>query len=633
MKLNETNKRLDAIQKLYDSDANGAIGLLNDLLKQLMEDDIFYILGTAQIQSPEKNSFLPYIAPIHGLPYLRYFTDREAAEAFLKTSDTQNPIVQLDTVSTIKLSKYWMLMGAEGFILNDGQKWTAVSFEQFLTIFFTDLLEENRTFDQDYCPLVKLCSRLLDGEKLFYQKGGEISTESGDQISLENFSLINKPIQLEKIKTNGTRMKAVLDEMMSVRGEDSILFLSTGDKIYSYSPDRPYPYQELDPVLIVKEPIPEKKEKKAAKKPSIPKINKESFSKLKSKYPKKGSLKLYIAIGAAAVIVLFFCYAGSGFLAAAHFSGLCDNREYQEAVTYYQEQGNPFFKMSSNHAAETAVSQVLSSYIQKDISAEEATASLSVLSSIPAAADITGSAKNTVDILEKSRLSYTAGANTDQAIERLYYWLGVVEEDEENFQTVQNDMQSNGDKYESRVLRIVDALIQNGQRGQAKWCLEILNQWFPSKEYQDRLSVMSDVDAVSMEITPIAELGDPQVSMNPVEIYDIDVSSPNGSGYVNLYIRWKNTGTKTIQEIIFYTVPLDDFGGVVSSNRDGGYSLYGARDIGPYAPGTGTPSENWAWENVWCNSQIEAAEVQQVIIFYQDGTVKSIEDPSRLIVS
>lgn len=72
---------------------------------------------------------------------------------------------------------------------------------------------------------------------------------------------------------------------------------------------------------------------------------------------------------------------------------------------------------------------------------------------------------------------------------------------------------------------------------------------------------------------------------------------------------------------------------MISSNRDGGYSLYGARDIGPYKPGTGTPSENWAWENVWSNSQIEAAEVQQIIIFYQDGTVKSIEDPSRLIVS
>lgn len=638
MKINEINRRLEAIQKLYDSDADGAIGLLHDLLRQIMEDDIFYVLGSAQIQTLEKDSFLPYIAPIQNLPYLRYFTDQQAAEDFLKTAKEQYPIIQLDTISTIKLSKYWMLMGAEGFILNDGQKWTAVSFTQFLSIFLTDLLDEDGLFDEDYCHLVKLCSRLLNGEKLFYQKDGTIREEpSGEPISVENFALSNKPIQLDHIRTNGTRMKSVLEEMVSVRGEDSTLFLSTGDKIYSYAPDHPYPFQTLDPVLAVKKPAAEKDTKPSDTKLSIfPKIPKPDFLKLKTKLSskmKKHSLRLWISLGAAAVLALFCIYAGSGFLAAMHFSSLCSDMEYQEAAVYYKDHGNPFFRMSADHSAENAVAEILSAYIQKDITAEEATASFSVLSTIPAASEVTGQAKNTVDLLEQSRVSYEAGENTDQVIERLYYWLDVVEQDEENFQAVQEDIQSNGSKYESRVLRIVDALIQNGQRGQAKWCLEILQQWFPKGEYQNRLSVMSDVDSVSMEITPVAELSDPQVSLNPIEIYDIDVSSPDGNGYVDLYIRWKNTGTKTIQEIIFYTVPIDDFGGVVSSNRDGGYSLYGARDIGPYKPGTGTPSENWAWENVWSNSQIEAAEVQQIIIFYQDGTVKSIEDPSRLIVS
>ena len=98
-----------------------------------------------------------------------------------------------------------------------------------------------------------------------------------------------------------------------------------------------------------------------------------------------------------------------------------------------------------------------------------------------------------------------------------------------------------------------------------------------------------------------------------------------------MYVRWKNTGTKTIQEVIFYVVPLDDFGGVLASNRDGNYSMYSARDIGPYKPGEGTPSESWAWEDVWNNSMITAAEVQQVVIFYTDGSVKSIENPEQLM--
>lgn len=633
MKLSEINQRLDAIQKLSGSDMNGALGLLRELLRQLMEDDSFFVLASPNSKTVNETFFLPYIAPVRNLPYLRVFTDRKAAEDFCQKAKVDYPIVSIQTIPMVRLCKYWMLMGAEGFILNDGHTWTAVAFDQFLSIFYEDVLDHEGAVDADYLPLVKTCLRLDRGEKLFLQKNGIVDEKEGVPVSLDSLPPAKTELVISGIQTTAARLQVVWNDIVKIRSEKKGLFLTTEDGIYSFSPDERYPFLDINPLLTITTKQEEEDPKKES--PLQEKLSKFKTPKLNIPYPSFKKIrfpaKRGYAIAAGVLAFLILSYVGSGFFSAMHFSSLCSDREYQDAVVYYQGKDNPVFKISANSKAEKTIDEILDAYMKKEIGADESAAALSVMASIPSAGEKSGKAKSTVDLVERSRNSYEAGAHTDQVIERLYYWLNVVEEDPENYEAMTQDIQANGNKYEARVLRIADALIQNGKRGQAKWCLDILNQWFPSAEYEERMAVMSDVELVPMEITDVASIGSSEATLSPIEIYDIDVSSPDANGYVDLYIRWKNTGTKTIQEIIFYTVPLDNFGGVVSSKKDGNYSLYSARDIGPYKPGKGTPSDSWAWENVWSNSMISAAEVQQVIIFYTDGTIKSIEDPSKLM--
>lgn len=630
MKLVETNQQIEAIQKLSGSDMDGAMGLLHSLIKRLIEDDSFYVLAIPESQT---ESFLPYIAPIRNLPYLRVFSDSSAAESFVSQSNITYSIISLDSIHLVKLCKYWMLMGAEGFILNDGQKWTAVTMDQFLAIFFQDVLDYEEAIDQDYLPVAKLCIQLLRGEQRFIQKDGIVNDlQGGEMLSVDVLPEDGKSLVIDGVQTTGKRLKLLMEEISHLRDPKCGMTLSSEDSIYSFSPSNSYPYQEIDPSLSIQEPqekILEKGEKFSIK------IQKPKWFEQKKiphiAWPKNLSHKKGALAAGLVLVVLVSAYVGSGLISASKFGEMCSERSYQEAVVYYQGQRNPVFKMSANEKVDNAIESVLNDYLDETISAEEATASLSVLSSIPKATESVGQVKTTVDTIEQSRKAYFAGAQTDQVIERLYYWLDVKKEDSANFEAVEQDIRENGEKYAARAVRIADALTKSGKRAQAKWCFELLNTWFPTGGYEERISMMSDIDSEPMEITPIEELGNPQTTLNPIEIYDVDVSSPDGEGYVDLYVRWKNTGTKTIQEVIFYVVPLDDFGGVLSSNRDGNYSMYSARDIGPYKPGEGTPSESWAWENVWNNSMIAAAEVQQVVIFYTDGSVKSIENPEQLM--
>lgn len=627
MKLNEVNQRLDSIRKLSEVDMDGALSLLRKLLKQLMEDDTFFVLASPNIKEADPAGFLPYIAPIQNLPYLRVFTERTAAEDFCEKAAIRYPIIPLQTVQMVKLCKYWLLMGAEGYILNDGHTWTAVTFEQFLSVFYEDVLERDEAIDPDYLPLVKTCLSLDRGETFFIQKGGVVGTEKGEPLSLDALPPDKTDLTIHNIKTTAARLRAVWQEMSRIRAEKSGLTLTGEDGVYSLSPDETYPFLDLDPFLLVAktpdaEPEQENPEKPSIKIPKLPKLP--EFRK-----PEIHTGKLPILI-ASLLLVLILGYAGSGVLSGIRFGNLCTDREYQEAAQYYQGKKNVIFRLSANDHAERVPLEILNMYMEQKMSVEESTAALAVISSIPSAVENAGTVKTRIDRVELSRNAYEAGAHTDQVINRLYYWLSVVEEDAKHYGAVQTDIEKNGDKYRGRVTRLMSALIQNGKRGQAKWCLEILKKWFPDASYEDWDPALEDVELVPMDIEDVSVAAADDPSMSPIEIYGVKVSSPDAEGYVDLYIQWKNTGTKTIQEIIFYTLPLDNFGSVLSSKRDGNYSLYGARDVGPYKPGKGTPTNSWAWEKAWSNSMISAAEVQQVIIFYTDGSVKSVEDPSKL---
>lgn len=622
MKLDEVNHEILAMQKLAVSDVDGALGLLKRMLVHLMEDDAFFVLAAQDTTQEQKGSFLPYISAVRDLPYLRAFSSMDAADHFLETA--AYPVIQLNTIDMVKLCKYWMLMGVEGFILNDGQEWTAVSFSQFLSLFYMEVLDHSGSMESDFLPLVATAKNLLAGEKLYVGKDGLLTGEDGTELNMEDPPEMK--LVLDGEPTTVSRLKRIYDDMKAMRlGKD---FTEKGF-LYSLPVSSSYPYAELDPELVIREP---EDIKAKSEKLSLSKLR-EKLPKLK--LPKGGGSKPHLprhfkGIAAAVVLLCIGIYLATAFMSNLRFENLCDEREYQEATSYYLS--HTFLPFTKNKLSDSTADKILEGYHSGDLAPEEARAGLSILGSIPEFTEDMHEGIVLIDSLEQSRMAYQNGAASTQSLERLAYWMAVIPEDESNYALVQGDVPLNKDRYSAAGTRAIDALIQSGKRGQAKWGLKVLQYWYPESGYEERLALMSDVEEISLLTAHDLTGGEVSTSLLPIEIYDIDVTKADSDGYVDLYIEWKNTGTKTIQEIMYYVVPLDGLGGQVSSKRDGGYSVYCARDIGPYKPGEGTPTESWAWKDAWSNSMIKAAEIQQIVIFYEDGSMKNAEDVNVLIM-
>lgn len=631
MTMQEINEKLKMIQEAAVTDNEKAMELLRELLIRLLQEDCFYILVDPAVTETQvnENVFLPYRLDVSGYPYFRVFSSEEAAESFVENSTVKPTVVTLETIPFIRFCKYWLMMGVAGFVLNDGQPaWCAVQFRQVLEVFFCDVFGNPDAIDKDFFLLLALSDHLYNGNRVGIGEDGTVNPEGeGRCFTSDNFPVENLVIRMDDIETTTSRLKTMYREVVSLRDDDS----GIAETQLSLPATKNYPFESVEPQLTLKEAdeeIPEKEsepqnEKKPLfKKPSVPTIPKEKVRK-------------YLCRGAAAVLIICICAIFAFVFGQRRdvdtFKSYCDTGSYQEAVQYYKDNDGTLFRKMADKNIPDIYKDVYTRYMEGALSYEETVATLKILGRLPETETVSDELVKQVNIFETSRIAFEAGKSAADTMSRLSYWKDVAEEDEYRYSAVLSDTDIHAVQYKESMIKTVDALSLAGHRGQAKWCLELLCYWYPEltqdKDVGIRLLSMSDIEAEAVPVELVALDGSGvYTTMNPIEIASIRTKSAGLSDKVDLYIRWANTGAKVIEEVAFFVVPLNEFGEVLSNEM-----LFCARDVGPYKPSEGTPSDTWVWEDVWRSSRVSGAKLQTVIVSYTDGSVKIIEDPGILL--
>lgn len=635
-----------AMQKTAATDESEAKKKLESLFAELMEQNCFYVI--AESGNQPDTAFLPYIAPVQegaDLQMIRIYCTAEEANRYINSNKDLRAI-RLETVQMVQFAKYWFLRGVFGFMLDDGNVWCAIQLEDFIRIFWTDLVGDSSKVSPHYVPLIQFARDLhlqkrsdiifleIQREKramTYYLVGESESTEVFSEAALitmnEQASVV---IECEPYHIETTVVE--LREAFRIT-EEAFLSLQPVEmlpagKLFDGSKDYPFLNSEAGLIFSYKE-----KESVLISEPVAAPLNTPK-SKVQRHLPKFKlpaiPFKKWI-IGAFAAIfifvVLLFTVREIGAASANRmFSAKMATGEYQQAVEIYEENKhkNRFVQMA-NAKAEDEVGAIYNSFISGDVSAQEAIANIQTLSQIPGQKDLMLDKIAKINAIDKSRQAFELGCNASKSMERLYDWSFVIPEDTANYQAVQDELAAAGNKYLINALHYIDALVQANDIGMAKAYLLVLDKLFPQTE--SILKRLESLEGVTASKLPDIE-GMISSSVNPskvpVAIHQIHASSPTVDGAVDLFIEWKNTGTKAISEIDFYVIPYNEEG-IAVSTRDGSYSMYCARDLGPYKVGQGTPSDTWKWTQVWYNSNIKSVAIQQIIIIYTDGTVGSIE--------
>lgn len=134
-----------------------------DLFFSLLQEDSFFFVAAdpnCSDESLHEKSFLPYIAPTtqqSKLPYLRIFSDKQTAESFAKSVGCpEKDCIPLPAVESAQLAKYWLMRGVYGYMLNDGSTWATISFQDYLSMFFHEILGRPEMYNEEFASDVNL---------------------------------------------------------------------------------------------------------------------------------------------------------------------------------------------------------------------------------------------------------------------------------------------------------------------------------------------------------------------------------------------------------------------------------------------------------------------------------------------
>ena len=106
----------------------------------------------------------------------------------------------------------------------------------------------------------------------------------------------------------------------------------------------------------------------------------------------------------------------------------------------------------------------------------------------------------------------------------------------------------------------------------------------------------------------------------PILITWMEVSKPNSAGSISVRIEFVSLTYSPIKYVLFHVIPYNKVKDKVASEISGKVDAY-LNGTGPYP--RGTPEGSSSWENVWYNSTIECAVIEDIKITLMDGTIKT----------
>lgn len=142
----------------------------------LQNDSFFFVAASADYDESVLNekSFLPFIASVNSespIPYLRIFSHKDAAIKFMTAVGLPAKCcVSLSAVESAQLAKYWFLRGVYGFMLNDGFQWATISFSEYLSMIFEDLLGRPEMYNEEYVAWISFLVLMDNNEPFSFSK-------------------------------------------------------------------------------------------------------------------------------------------------------------------------------------------------------------------------------------------------------------------------------------------------------------------------------------------------------------------------------------------------------------------------------------------------------------------------------
>ena len=162
LNLVKINRRIDEINKLENP--NERVQATKNLFANVLKNNDLYVIATPETTREEwdNNKIKPYIAVAgnDGLYFLRFFSDYDLAkrsarriEAIL--DDDSEMVIKVSKEQLISLVKNYFVLGLDGVLLNDGDRWITFNSEAFLQTAFYDVLEMPDHYDANFVNTVR----------------------------------------------------------------------------------------------------------------------------------------------------------------------------------------------------------------------------------------------------------------------------------------------------------------------------------------------------------------------------------------------------------------------------------------------------------------------------------------------
>lgn len=322
-----------------------------------------------------------------------------------------------------------------------------------------------------------------------------------------------------------------------------------------------------------------------------------------------------IIIGAA-VLLLACCVVGGLFMARQHryeqqvaaLSEALQSRDYSVAYGIYEDarMGTDVDDLLVEH-----IDQLVVDYGNNRLSAEELRAALNALAAFPTTKPQLDRALLTASKLEDSKNAYVLGQDAKDIFTKLSYWKQVIDLDGVNYAAVQADIQEHSEGYKKAMQKVITYYAPLNYE-MTKERVETMYYWFPDDEFLASFGK----DYLEQRTEPLAYY--------PIEIHELDIRQ-SSDGYWTLTVDWENTSIKSISEIHFGVIALDEAGDqVISEDKVGTWSMYDARvapEYGPFEPGE--TAGMWTWTHAFRSPWIVDIRLTGVNIIYRDGSSQS----------
>lgn len=483
MTLKEVSEAISVLQA-YAAQANMDANDLNqknkDLFFALFQEDSFFVVSKESLTDEQKKekSFVPYAAPAakdSSLSYLRLFSHREAAEAFLASQQMEGSIIPISAMESVQLAKFWLLRGVYGFMLNDGQQWATISFTDYLYSVFHDLLNREDMYNEVYVELINFLVYFSAHEPFFLAEQNEHEIAASQSLTIyfigpeeKKDGFIYTPLSTEllnelmpkenelviealcsHIRTTMPLLRRVFSEFSVAQESNPSSFRDLKFVNLDFLPDEDSsvgnsfeedelreepPITEKDSKQAEANPLPEKlRTMQAALCEKFKTLRNQWFSKKKEKptepepqepiepeqpeeaIPEKRKFpkKKILAIGAALVLVFLGVFMVRGFFSdRSEFERDLQDGNYKEAYLTYQDNTSFGFAVWANEIVSTEITNTINDYAQNEIDAAEAGRRLQGLNIFaPTHEEELSQALTQAKKLEASKNAYISGAS------------------------------------------------------------------------------------------------------------------------------------------------------------------------------------------------------------------------------